>query len=98
VPEYTYNTSIRDESTDRSQIRINVMHQLVHGLGIRGINLVSLCLDIELFRNLLCYFRGFFVFVVDDGDVASCLCDLSRDGQSDSSVAAGDDYRLAALE
>jgi hypothetical protein len=98
VPWNTHNTSIRDESADGSQIRINVMHQLVHRLGIRGINLVSLCLDIELFRNLLGYFRGFFVLVVDDGDVASCLRDLSRDGQSDASVATGDDDRLAALE
>lgn len=73
------------------------MHELVHSLGIRRVNLVRLGLDVELFRNLVRLIRCIFAAVVDDRDVSACLSDLSRDGETDTSVAAGDDDGLARL-
>lgn len=70
------------------------MHELVHRLGIRRVDLVRLGLDIEFLGNLLGDFGGFFAAVVDDGDVTARLGDLSGNGESDSSVAACDDNRL----
>lgn len=94
----THDTGICYQPTDGSQVRVDLVHELVHRLGIRRIDLVRLGLYIELFRNLFRLIRRILAAVVDDGYVAARLGDLSRDGESDASVAAGDDDGLARLK
>lgn len=90
----TYHSRIRDESANGSEIRIHRVHKLVHRLGVRRVDLVRLGLDIEFLGNLLSDFGRFFAAVVDNGDVAARLGDLSGNRESDSSVAACDNDRL----
>lgn len=93
----TYDTSVGDKSTDGSEIRVNGVNQLMHGLGVRGIDLVRLCLYVEFFRNLARLIRCIFAAVVDDSDVSASLGDLPRDGESNTSVSTGDDDGFARL-